>query len=234
MQAFHNDPAIKAKYQARLAAHRTAEELIQGTGFSNGRGCAVGCTLDAYDHSRYPIELGLPQWLAHLEDALFEALPVEQAKQFAEDFLEAVPVGADVEPVNTLLGIEQLQRLGRHADRDANCRVAVDLALDWLKDSGSGAWAFDLRNKLCGLYEAATKKSSQKIILAALTVLAETGNPYINVDLATRTSSAEQAVAADDAAHTSEDQKWLAADVARTAYWRWTADTLLALLRACK
>ena len=49
LQAFHNDPAVKAKYQARLAAHRAAEQLIQGTGFEDGKGCAVGCTLDAYD-----------------------------------------------------------------------------------------------------------------------------------------------------------------------------------------
>lgn len=33
MQAFHNDPAVKAKYVNRLTAHRAAETLIRGTGW---------------------------------------------------------------------------------------------------------------------------------------------------------------------------------------------------------
>ena len=52
MQAFHNDPAIKAKYLERVAAHRHLDQLVQGTGWESDRGCAVGCTLDAYDHAR--------------------------------------------------------------------------------------------------------------------------------------------------------------------------------------
>lgn len=37
MIAFHGNPAIKAKYLARVAAHRAADELIQGTGWSSSR-----------------------------------------------------------------------------------------------------------------------------------------------------------------------------------------------------
>ena len=35
MLAYHNDPAVKAKYAERFAKHRAADELIQGTGFDN-------------------------------------------------------------------------------------------------------------------------------------------------------------------------------------------------------
>ena len=97
LRAFHGDPAIKAKYIARVEAHRVADELIRGVGWENGRGCAIGCTLDAYDHSRYPIELGLPEWFARLEDAIFEGLPVERALCWPSDVLRAIPVGAVID-----------------------------------------------------------------------------------------------------------------------------------------
>ena len=96
MQAFHNDPAIKAKYLERVAAHRHLDQLVQGTGWESGRGCAVGCTLDAYDHKRYPIELGIPIQLAYLEDQLFELQPSIDALEWPSRFLTAIPVGADL------------------------------------------------------------------------------------------------------------------------------------------
>ena len=111
MQAFHNDPSVKEKYLSRVAAHAAADRLIQGTGWNGSKGCAVGCTLEAYDHSRYPIELGLPEWLARLEDSIFEGLPAEDAMTWPQRFLEAIPVGADVEPVRHKLAVLRLDRL---------------------------------------------------------------------------------------------------------------------------
>ena len=99
MRSFHNDAAVKEKYVARLKAHHKADEIIQGTGFENGRGCAVGCTLDNYSHKAYETELGLPEWLAYLEDKIFEGLPKKEAAKFAVDFLLAIPVGVDLERV---------------------------------------------------------------------------------------------------------------------------------------
>ena len=97
--AYHGDPKVKAKYLARVRAHRKADELVQGVGFErNGetRGCAVGCTLDAYDHARYPVELGMPEMLARLEDAIFEGLPKAKALEWPTQFLSAAKPGADL------------------------------------------------------------------------------------------------------------------------------------------
>jgi hypothetical protein len=94
--AFHNDPAIKAKYLARVRQHREADHLIKGTGWEYGKGCAIGCTLEAYDHSRYPIELGIPEIIARLEDRIFEGLPNEKAMAWPERVLEAIRPGADL------------------------------------------------------------------------------------------------------------------------------------------
>ena len=107
MKAFRGDPAVKEKYLARLKAHHAADEIIQGTGYDGSHGCAVGCTLNKYDHLAYEHELGLPQWLARLEDRIFEGLPAVEAQRFAVDFLEAVPVGANVDKVRWHLAIQR-------------------------------------------------------------------------------------------------------------------------------
>jgi hypothetical protein len=99
MKAFHGVPAIKERYLARVRSHRAADELIRGEGWDGHRGCAIGCTLDGYDHSRYPIELGIPEQLAYLEDWLFEHLPVADAMSWPERVLTAIHVGADLSRV---------------------------------------------------------------------------------------------------------------------------------------
>jgi hypothetical protein len=111
MKSFHSDTAIKEKYLSRVKWHREQDRLVRGIGYVDGKGCAVGCTLENYDHSQYPIELGLPEWLAHLEDRIFEGLSTEDAMLWPERFLEAIPVGVDVEDVRHKLAIRRMDRL---------------------------------------------------------------------------------------------------------------------------
>ena len=99
LRGFHDSQELKDYYLARVRAHAAADRLVQGTGWEEGKGCAVGCTLEAYDHSRYPIELGVPCILAHLEDRLFERLPRAEAMTWPERFLSAIRPGADLRPV---------------------------------------------------------------------------------------------------------------------------------------
>ena len=99
LRAYHGDPAIKAKYLARVRAHREADRLIQGTGWEGGKGCAVGCTLEAYDHNLYEDELGIPATLAYLEDRIFEGLDVATSQHWPERFLLAIEPGADLSRV---------------------------------------------------------------------------------------------------------------------------------------
>ena len=49
LRAFRNDPKLKAKYLERVMAHEKADEIIQGIYWQDGKGCAVGCTLE-YDN----------------------------------------------------------------------------------------------------------------------------------------------------------------------------------------
>jgi len=109
--SFFGKPELKQKYVDRLQEHRRLEHLTQQVGWKGGKGCAIGCILEAYDHSLFPIELGLPEWLARLIDITFERLPKGDAEQFAEDVLQAIPVGVDIEPVRHKVAIRRLTRL---------------------------------------------------------------------------------------------------------------------------
>ena len=95
MLSFHNDPKIKDKYLDRVRKN----------------GGAVGCTLEHNDSKRYPIELGLPVWLARLEEEIFNNLPVDKAKQWPLNFLKAIPIGVDVDAARHLIDIRRLDRL---------------------------------------------------------------------------------------------------------------------------
>lgn len=104
MRAFHNDPKVKAKYTKRLEKHHAADQIIRGSYWiRDGRtwkGCAVGCTIHGEDHKKYETELGIPQAIARLEDRIFESLPTEnESRDFAVQFLEVIPVGADLTKV---------------------------------------------------------------------------------------------------------------------------------------
>ena len=98
MKAYHNDKSVKKKYIDRVKAHQLADEFTQGTYWQDGKGCGVGCTVHSNrnPHERYPAELGLPVWLAHLEDHIFEALSPDESKAWPLALLEAIPVGAEV------------------------------------------------------------------------------------------------------------------------------------------
>ena len=113
--AYKNDASLKKRVVAEIERHRKMDAIEQGTyGRENGqwRGCAVSCTLRSLaildkeelhtkyeDHALYETKLGIPEWLARLEDTIFEGLPVEEARKWPGLFAEAINVGANLEPV---------------------------------------------------------------------------------------------------------------------------------------
>ena len=226
MKAFHGDPAIKEKYLARLKAHHEADEIIQGTGWENGRGCAVGCTLNNYSHVAYETELGLPQWLAYLEDRIFEWLPAVKAKQFAVDFLNAVPVGADVSEVRFKLAAQRLKReRPRQATNPAGyaeeCVLAIDLVIAYCENVG--------RTEEQGSAARLAARSAESAAWSAAAWSAA-------ARLASASAASESAWSA--AARSAESAAWHAAEsaestwlAARSAHFEWEAETLLNLLR---
>ena len=113
LRTFHGDATLKKKLVAEIRKHKKMDQIVKGTyGRENGvwEGCAVGCSIRSLcnvtgkqlatdDHFLYETEFGIPTAIAHLEDAIFESLRDEQAKEFPLRFIKAVPVGADLSPV---------------------------------------------------------------------------------------------------------------------------------------
>ena len=113
MQTYLGRPELKAAFLSEIAKHEEADAIVKGTyGDFDGafRGCAIGCSLHSLNaiqgrvgealledtdvHDRYELELGLPTWLAYLEEYLFETLPIDLARTWPRRFAEAIPVGA--------------------------------------------------------------------------------------------------------------------------------------------
>jgi len=154
MRAFHNNPEIKDKYLARIVEHYFADEIMQGKYWENGRGCAVGCTIHSSAHDRYETELGIPTALARLQDKIFEGLPLEEAKRFPQEFLEAIPVGADLSNVACQFLYYCVSSCREHADRQGQDAIDTVLTLlerqiqgdtptqeEWNKAAESAAWS---------------------------------------------------------------------------------------------
>ena len=102
--AYHNDKKLKDKHVKKMIQHRKADEIVKGKYWENGKGCAVGCTLemdnsDGLIHKHEEEILGIPEELSRLKDWLFESLENGKAKLFPEQFLEVINVGADLTDV---------------------------------------------------------------------------------------------------------------------------------------
>jgi len=108
MLAFHNDHKLQREILDRVDAHRAAGEIVRGSTWDpqTGRGGAIGCALDAYDHALLESQYGIPVGLAYLVDIIDEiapkvwVLPRRRATPaWPQRFLRAIPLGADLSSV---------------------------------------------------------------------------------------------------------------------------------------
>ncbi len=99
MLSYQSDPAVKAKYLARVDGHAAADEIIKGRYWEAGKGCAVGCTVHGASHDDFERMLGIPRMLAWLEDVIFEGLANKRAKLWPQQFLWAIEPGKDLSRV---------------------------------------------------------------------------------------------------------------------------------------
>jgi hypothetical protein len=97
MISFWGEDCLKKAVIARVKEHQRLDQIIQGTYWDGARGCAIGCVLHSGDHMAYETQLGLPVFLAYMDEHIFEQLPLEEAKGWPLRFIEAVPVGVDLD-----------------------------------------------------------------------------------------------------------------------------------------
>jgi hypothetical protein len=83
-------------------------------------------------HARYETVLGIPQIIARLEDRIFEGLPVTNARMWPLNFIEAIPVGVDLENVwrkfMIWLLIDDTEGVVKFAKTEAQRKSIVDVA----------------------------------------------------------------------------------------------------------
>jgi len=116
MEAFTNTPITKKEFVKNLKWHQEQDAFVAGAYDAEDgltfKGCAVGCSIHSIqlalktkedlkysDHSLYERYLGVPAWIAHLEDTIFEGLPVDRQKTWPVEFGEAINVGADLDKI---------------------------------------------------------------------------------------------------------------------------------------
>jgi hypothetical protein len=109
--SFHGKQEIKDAKIADLKRHKELDNLMQGDYWNGEKGCAVTCSMftpeefktgnvDKKDiHGRYVTQIGVPRIIAYLEDQIFEGLPVAESKDWPLNFMQAIPVGVDLENV---------------------------------------------------------------------------------------------------------------------------------------
>ncbi len=222
MQAFHNDPKVKAFYVERLQEHHRLDQIISGVGWNGTSGCNVGCILHKYDHEAYPQELGLPAWYAHLCDAIFENLPGDKRPAFAMATLTSITEGVDIEPVRWKLAIERhtksLELLASNTEAYAEqCRIAIRKVIDYATAMLAGT----------GTYSQQSAAWS-----AANSVAQSTRSSQLEASEATR-SAAYSVESADWASASSADRAANAAGSAWSYHYIWEAGTLVRLLLEC-
>ena len=232
MKAFHNDDKVKTKYIDRMKAHMAADELIRGTGFQDGRGCAVGCTLDKYEHKDYETELGIPEWLAHIEDSFFENMPEAGAMKWPLRFLESVNVGSDLRKIKAPFMIYILTQAIENFDHEKYPRVktAIDTVIKlWETDPewrDGAAWA-----AARSATEAAAESAAQSAADSAAEAAARAARSAESAAQAAAWSAAQSAAEAARAA--ADSAAWAATQSTRSAAYVKYSENLLELMREC-
>ncbi|MFT5519612.1 MAG: hypothetical protein ACI9IA_000195 [Enterobacterales bacterium] len=112
MKAFTNTVITKQELMKELRIHAKMDNFAKGYYFDSdsGKGCAVGCSIESInrlkgidtpigDHSAFPKLTGIPEWLARVEDSVFEGLSDEDSKKWVIDFTDAINVGSDLDKI---------------------------------------------------------------------------------------------------------------------------------------
>jgi hypothetical protein len=251
---YRADPELKAGLVREALEHQDQDRLIHGTYVRlNGtwRGCAVGCTvagrltqdqiIDLTDedaetdwHALWADTTGLPEWLAHVEDNIFESLPIEDAQQWPVRLLSAIPVGVDLTAAREAwlrdlvfdtehgalaLAATALESAGAAGDA---ARMQGALSPDW--STNLAAAATRLREiARAAASSASDAASSARAAASSASAAASSARAAASSARAAASSARAAASSARAAASSASD----AASSASDAAWQWIADRLI-------
>jgi hypothetical protein len=217
--SYHNNPEVKESLVARMQKHIELDELVQGATGENGKGCTVWCALnngdlkEGYNHEAFETRLGLPEWLAILQDSIFEGLKPEDAKQFSSDWPKAIPVGKDLTPVKWKFCAFILQR---NIERVLTLDIPEDLKKQ-VVDAISGVLELNKSAAKTGVWDESAAESARSAAWSAA--------------WSAESAARSAAWSAESAAWSAGSAARSAARSARSAEYKIYADHLIELLK---
>lgn len=160
--AFNNDNELKSALVALAKQHREKDEYTAGSyGEKQGstfKGCSVGCTIydlnllkntkiEYSNHSELAKALGIPVFIARIQDCIFEGLPESHRYTWTERLFTAINVGSDLSSVmpkflKVILEncLERIQRYESKQQKDAVLGV-IKVIDDWIETGRPAAKA---------------------------------------------------------------------------------------------
>jgi len=229
--AFHNKPEIKSEYVQRLEEHYKLDEIIKGTYWEKGKGCAVGCTVHSASHNCYEIELGIPEWLARLEDTLFEGMPNDKAKEFPLKFLESIPIGFDNwQHIYHQLCVFMLEKICKNIDNKYVVKAICDIiTLHKTESKDESAWSAAESAAESAAWSAA-RSAESAAWSAAWSAARSAESAAWSAESATWSAAESARSAARSAESTARSTESAAWSAAWSAAYKSIADKLLELL----
>jgi len=246
MQAFTNVTMTKPEMMKALKWHQKQDNFVKGSYWDNGKGCAVGCSLESVAriksidldkgyHKNYETHLGVPEWLARVEDRLFEGIGKDRSKVWPVEFMEAINVGADLDKiklpflamiVESSIQYVDVKKFPELKSLMNQLHTMLDMGLTDNKDY------LTIRDKIYTARRAADADAAAD----AAAYAAYAADAYAAADAADAYAAADaaDAYAAADAADADADAAAYAAYAARRAKYEYFADKLLELIKNCK
>jgi hypothetical protein len=253
MKAFETGVITKKEFVRELKKHQRADNFLRGTYWNGSKGCAVGCSIESINrtkdlgitdfnaHREYPRLLGIPEWLARVEDTFFENMSPKRSKKWPVQFAEAIHEGADLEQAkhpffvmvleHALATIDKQKRVDAKSNPTlakavADCRASVVAVRDLHKKrvaAESAAWSA-AESAAWSAAESAAWSAAESAAESAAWSAAESA-----------AWSAAESAAWSAAWSAARSAAWSAArSAARSAAFDYYADRLLELLRECK
>ena len=252
MLSYHNDASLKSLVVQEMQKHQEQDQFIKRSygREHNGKfkGCAVGCTIDSvnvllektYNTSSHTVleeALGVPVWLSRLQDSFFESLPVGENSQFAVDFLEAIPVGINLEPVKWKFcaflmreGIERVLGLPHVSDALREQVVSAIRGVLALHEKAIETGEWDLEAAVSAWSAAESVESEARSVSASAVESASRAAAASAVASASRAAEAAVEAAVESAAWAARSEAAEAAEAA--AYKRYAAELIRLLKEA--
>ena len=78
--SFFGSQCLRDAVVERVREHQRLDQIAQSIYWDGSKGCAIGCVLHSGQHMAFEQQLGLPVFLAYMDEHIFEKLPLEEAK----------------------------------------------------------------------------------------------------------------------------------------------------------